>query len=207
MKDIFEGGRKLPLLDEFYTIQGEGFHFGKAAYFVRIGGCDIGCSWCDTKYSWQADKDSLIEVESVAKNALKANAQTVVVTGGEPLKYNLSPLCQSLRSNNLSTFIETSGAYKLSGEWDWICLSPKRNMLPVASSFEKADELKVIVHNLDADLKWAEELSNNVREDCLLFLQSEWSRYNKNIDAIVEYVKQNPKWNISLQSHKFMRIP
>lgn len=124
--DIFENGKKLPLIDEFYTVQGEGFYFGKAAYFIRIGGCDIGCRWCDTKYSWRADRDQLIDIEKVVENVTKTSAKTIVVTGGEPLMYNLSPLCELLKKNNIETHIETSGAHKLSGIWDWITLSPKK---------------------------------------------------------------------------------
>ncbi len=206
-KEIFRKGTKLPLVEDFYTIQGEGFHTGKPAYFIRIGGCDVGCRWCDSKISWNPDKHRLIDVEEVVANAVNSPAKAVVVTGGEPSLYNLEPLCRELKKHNVENFLETSGSNEITGEWDWICLSPKRNMLPVASSFKKADELKVIIYNLETDFKWAEELASKVGEECLLFLQSEWSRYQQNIDSIVEYVKQNPKWNVSLQAHKFMRIP
>lgn len=206
-KEIFRKGTKLPLVEDFYTIQGEGFHTGKPAYFIRIGGCDVGCRWCDSKISWNPDKHRLIDVEEVVANAVNSPAKAVVVTGGEPSLYNLEPLCRELKKHNVENFLETSGSNEITGEWDWICLSPKRNMLPVASSFKKADELKVIIYNLETDFKWAEELASKVGKECLLFLQSEWSRYQQNIDSIVEYVKQNPKWNVSLQAHKFMRIP
>ncbi len=206
-KEIFRKGTQLPLVEDFYTIQGEGFHTGKPAYFIRIGGCDVGCRWCDSKISWNPDKHRLINVEEVVANAVNSPAKAVVVTGGEPSLYNLEPLCTELKKHNVENFLETSGSNEITGEWDWICLSPKRNMLPVESSFQKANELKVIIYNLETDFKWAEELAAKVGENCLLFLQSEWSKYKQNIDAIVEYVKQNPKWNVSLQAHKFMRIP
>lgn len=204
--DIFEGGEKLPLIDEFYTVQGEGFHFGKAAYFIRIGGCDIGCNWCDTKYSWRANIDKLASVKEISKNVAKSAAKTIVVTGGEPLTYNLNPLCNELIYSGMNTFIETSGAYKLSGKWDWICLSPKKNAPPKDEIIPLANELKVIIFD-DSDFEWAEKYANLVDENCYLFLQPEWSRREKLTPKIVEYVKQNPKWRISIQAHKFMKVP
>lgn len=206
-KEIFDKGTDLPLVEDFYTIQGEGYHTGKPAYFIRIGGCDIGCRWCDSKISWNPKEHRLISVEEVVRKAVESPARAVVVTGGEPSLYNLEPLCTELKKHNIENFLETSGAYEITGEWDWICLSPKRNKLPVPSSYKKADELKVIIYDLEKDFEWAEELSQNVEEGCLLYLQSEWSQYVHNIKPIVEYVKNHPKWNISLQSHKFMRIP
>lgn len=205
-KDIFCGGKKLPLFDEFYTLQGEGFHTGKAAYFIRLGGCDIGCRWCDSKAAWNAEFHQLIEIEKIVKNAMKYPAKAVVVTGGEPLTYNLDHLCDLLRKNNIRTFLETSGAYPLTGSWDWICLSPKLQSPPRAAIFEKANELKVIIEK-EEDFLWAEENSTNVLPSCKLLLQPEWSSYNKMIKPIVEYIKKNPCWNISIQAHKFMRIP
>lgn len=206
-KKIFDAGTDLPLVEDFYTIQGEGYHTGKPAYFIRIGGCDIGCRWCDSKISWNPKDHRLISVEEVVSKAMATPAKAVVVTGGEPSLYNLEPLCTELKKYDVENFLETSGAYEISGVWDWICLSPKRNKLPVDSSFKKAHELKVVIYDLDKDFKWAEELALEVSDSCLLYLQCEWSRYNDNIDPVVEYVKNNPKWNISLQSHKFMRIP
>ncbi len=205
-EDIFENGRKLPLIDEFYTIQGEGFHFGKAAYFIRIGGCDIGCNWCDTKYSWKADVDKLIDVDKLVQKVKSTPAQTIVVTGGEPTMYQLDYLCNQMKINNLQTFIETSGAYKLTGKWDWICLSPKKNAPPTDEIIPMANELKVIVFD-ETDFEWAEKYAEKVGEDCHLFLQPEWSRRNKFTPIIVEYIKNNPKWKISVQAHKFMKIP
>ena len=204
--DIFENGKKLPLIDEFYTIQGEGFHFGKAAYFIRIGGCDIGCHWCDTKYSWQADFDKLASVDDITKNVEKSKTKTIVVTGGEPLTYNLTPLCNELKNKQVKTFIETSGAYKLTGQWDWICLSPKKNAPPTDEIIPLANELKVIIFD-NSDFEWAEKYANLVEGNCHLFLQPEWSKRNELTPIIVEYVKQNPKWRISIQAHKFMKIP
>jgi organic radical activating enzyme len=200
------GGRILPLVEEFYTIQGEGFNTGKAAYFIRLGGCDVGCSWCDSRFTWNPDLHPMIETDLIVKNAIKSGTDSVVITGGEPLKWNLDYLCSELRKNNLKTFIETSGAYPLSGEWDWICLSPKKNMPPAEEICSKADELKVIIEDSD-DFQWAEKYRKLVGNACNLYLQPEWSRFEKIIPEIVQYVKQNTSWNISLQVHKFMHIP
>lgn len=206
MKDIFEGGKKLPLIDEFYTLQGEGFHFGKAAYFIRIGGCDIGCHWCDTKYSWRADKDKLIDVNTLVKNVKSTKADTIVVTGGEPLTYELDYLTKKMNNANIQTFIETSGAYKLTGKWNWICLSPKKNAPPTEEIIPLSNELKVIIFD-QSDFQWAEKYAALVNVNCRLYLQPEWSRRNALTPLIVEYIKNDPKWNISIQAHKFMKIP
>ncbi len=205
-KDLFENGQKLPLIDEFYTVQGEAFHTGRAAYFIRIGGCDIGCRWCDTKISWSFDVHRLASVDEIVSNVLKCNADTIVVTGGEPTLYELAPLCEAMQKNQIQTHIETSGAYKLTGKWDWICLSPKKQTPPLNEIYKQANELKVIIYE-DDDYLWAEEVAEKVNKDCKLFLQPEWSRHKKLIPDIVEYVKKNKKWRISLQAHKFMRIP
>ncbi|NOZ45266.1 MAG: radical SAM protein [Chlorobi bacterium] len=199
-------GNKLPIVEDFYTLQGEGYHTGKPAYFLRIGGCDIGCRWCDTKFSWNADIHSLVEVDSFITKMLKTPAKAVVVTGGEPLTYNLNYLTTELKKFNIETFLETSGAYPLSGEWNWICLSPKQQNPPNGLIYSKANELKVIIFKKE-DLLWAEEAALKVNKNCLLYLQPEWSRYEENISFIVDYILQNPKWSISLQSHKFMHIP
>jgi 7-carboxy-7-deazaguanine synthase len=199
-------GKLLPLMEEFYTIQGEGFNTGKAAYFIRIGGCDVGCHWCDVKESWDANIHPLTPIEKIITNVLEWKAQSVVVTGGEPLIYNLDALTYELKKKNIETFIETSGAYKLSGNWDWICLSPKKTMAPLPEVYEKANELKVIVFN-QHDLKWAEEQAQKVGKDCYLYLQPEWSKHTELLPQIIEYVKSNPKWMISLQTHKYMNIP
>ncbi len=199
-------GKLLPLMEEFYTIQGEGFNTGKAAYFIRIGGCDVGCHWCDVKESWDANIHPLTPIEKIIANVLEWKAQSVVVTGGEPLIYNLEALTTELKKKNIETFIETSGAYKLSGNWDWICLSPKKTMAPLPEVYEKAHELKVIVFN-QHDFKWAEEQAAKVGKDCYLYLQPEWSKHAELLPQIIEYVKSNPKWMISLQTHKYMNIP
>ncbi len=204
--DNFSEGKMLPLLDEFYTIQGEGYNTGKAAYFIRIGGCDIGCHWCDSKYSWRADRDKAVHVDEILAKTDLYPAKNIVVTGGEPLNYNLDYLCDLARSKGLSRFLETAGAQKLSGQWEWICVSPKRNSPPLTENYLRANELKVIIYDKD-DFTWAEECAVKVTENCRLYLQPEWSRRNKNLPAIVEYIKENPKWSLSLQTHKFINIP
>ena len=204
--DLYEGGRKLPLVEAFYTIQGEGQHTGKAAFFIRIGGCDVGCSWCDTKFSWNPEIHPLVEIEEIIEKINESGADSVVVTGGEPLSYNLNKLCNLFRENKLKTFLETSGAYQLSGDWDWVCLSPKQSMPPEKRIFQEADELKMIVQT-KSDFAWAEKNAARVGKSCKLFLQPEWSQFEKVIPLVVDYVKSNPKWNISLQVHKFMHIP
>jgi len=197
---------KLPLVEEFFSLQGEGYHTGKAAYFIRIGGCDVGCSWCDSRYSWNQNLHPMVETKKIIENVLKSGTDSVVVTGGEPLMWNLDFLCSELKKINISTFIETSGAYPLSGEWDWICLSPKKNSPPVNDICKIADELKVIIQD-KSDYEWAEKYRDMVSTECRLFLQPEWSRFAINISDIVEYIKKNPYWRISLQSHKYMHIP
>jgi organic radical activating enzyme len=205
-KSLLDAGKLLPLMEEFYTIQGEGFNTGQAAYFIRIGGCDVGCHWCDVKESWDANLHPLTPAEKIIENVLSYNAKSVVVTGGEPLIYHLDYLTALLKEKNIKTFIETSGAYNLSGDWDWICLSPKKTMLPKEEVYKKANELKVIVYNTN-DFKWAEEQAALVGKNCYLFLQPEWSKSAQLTPQIIEYVKSHPKWMISLQTHKYMNIP
>lgn len=202
---LVDAGLWLPLMEEFYTIQGEGFYKGTAAYFIRVGGCDVGCHWCDVKESWNADLHPPTEISLIAENAAKYS-DTIVVTGGEPLTWNMDPLTKALKDKGLKTHIETSGAYELSGEWDWICLSPKKMKLPTASVYAVADELKVIVYN-SHDLIFAEEQAAKVPGNCILYLQPEWSRRDKVIPEIVDYVMRNPKWKVSLQTHKYLNIP
>lgn len=201
-----EMGRMLPIMEEFYTIQGEGFYTGKAAYFIRIGGCDVGCHWCDVKESWDASIHPLINVDQVVENAIQQPARTVVITGGEPLTFNLDYLTQKLKSNSISVHIETSGAHPFSGSFDWICLSPKKNAPPQATYYQLAHELKVIVYNRH-DFEWAKEHADKVSPSCKLYLQPEWSKRNEMMPLIVDFVMNNPKWNVSLQSHKYMNIP
>ncbi len=199
-------GSLLPLMEEFYTIQGEGFHSGKAAYFIRLGGCDVGCHWCDVKESWDADLHPLTQVSEIIDNAAKYPGKAVVVTGGEPLIYNLDLLTSQLQNKGIKTFIETSGAYPLSGHWDWICLSPKKFKAPRPDVAQYAGELKVIVFN-NSDFVWAEENAKLVSPDCKLYLQPEWSKNQVVTPLIIDYVKANPKWEISLQTHKYLNIP
>ena len=205
MKEALKSGLVVPLMEEFYTIQGEGYHKGSAAYFVRIGGCNVGCHWCDVKESWDAEKHPPTEVSTIINNA-KQYSDTIVVTGGEPLMWNMAPLTTGLRNENLTTHIETSGAYPLSGDWDWICLSPKKRLLPLDDIYQVADELKVIVYNQN-DFVFAEEQAAKVQPNCKLFLQPEWSKREQVMPMIVDYVLQQPKWKASLQTHKYMNIP
>lgn len=205
-QEIFEGGRKLPLVEEFYTIQGEGYHTGKAAYFIRIGGCDVGCSWCDTKFSWNPFLHPVVLAEQIVEHVIAQPAAAVVVTGGEPLMANMDYLTGMLKKEGIETFLETSGAYPLSGSWDWICLSPKKNAPPLDEHFNKAHELKVIIAS-EEDLDWAIKNGKRVDADCKLYLQPEWSQREVILPVIIEFAKENPQWMISLQSHKYMRIP
>ena len=202
---LVEKGEMLPLMEEFYTIQGEGYHTGTAAYFIRIGGCDVGCHWCDVKESWNAELHPPTHISEIVANAKKL-AETVVITGGEPLMWDMSVITSKLKSENLKVHIETSGAYPLSGTWDWICLSPKKNKLPTLLVYENAHELKVIIHNKH-DFTFAEEQANKVNHKAILFLQPEWSKKDEMTPLIVEYVMKNPKWRISLQTHKILNIP
>ncbi len=205
VSELVNKGVMLPLMEEFYTIQGEGFHKGTAAYFIRVGGCDVGCHWCDVKESWNADTHPPTPISHIVENAA-IHSNTIVVTGGEPLTWDMGPLTHALTSRNLQTHIETSGAYPLTGTWDWICLSPKKNKLPQGMIYDKAHELKMIVYNRH-DLVFAEEQAALVNKDCILFLQPEWSVRDKVIPLIVDYVMQNPKWKVSLQTHKYLNIP
>jgi len=206
LNSLLEQGKMLPLMEEFHTIQGEGANTGQAAYFIRLGGCDMGCWWCDVKESWDASVHPLTSADLIAERAGQYPAKAVVVTGGEPVLYNLDYLCAILKKNGIRTFLETSGVRKLTGTWDWICLSPKKGMLPVAEYFQIADELKVIIYN-ESDLQWAEANAARIHQGCLLYLQPEWSRHDEILPVIIEYVKQHPEWKISLQTHKYMNIP
>ncbi|WP_089319126.1 7-carboxy-7-deazaguanine synthase QueE [Pontibacter ummariensis] len=199
-------GSALPLMEAFYTIQGEGANTGTAAYFIRLGGCDVGCHWCDVKESWDAEQHPLTLTEDIVSAANSYPGKTVVITGGEPLLYNLAPLTSQLQQEGIKTLVETSGAYPVSGNWDWVCLSPKKFKAPDASVYPFADELKVVIFN-KSDFKWAEAHAAQVGEHCKLYLQPEWSKAADLMPLIVEYVKQNPKWRVSLQTHKYMDIP
>ena len=205
MTEQVEQGLMLPLMEDFYTIQGEGYHKGTAAYFIRVGGCDVGCHWCDVKESWDAEIHPPTSVGAIVERATRYS-DTIVVTGGEPLTWDMGPLTRSLREAGMKIHIETSGAYPLTGTWDWICLSPKKNALPVGDIHSRADELKVIVYNKH-DLKFAVEQAAKVGPDCLLYLQPEWSVREKVTPLIVNFVMENPQWRVSLQTHKYLNIP
>lgn len=194
----------LPLMEAFYTIQGEGFHKGSAAYFVRLAGCDVGCHWCDVKESWDAEKHPPTAVGDIADRASQ-HGGFVVITGGEPTMYNLTPLTQQLKTKNLRTHIETSGAHELTGMWDWVCLSPKKRKLPTPKAYQSADELKVVIYNRH-DFKFAEAQAEKVGPDCLRYLQPEWSVREKMMPLMVDYVLAHPHWKITLQSHKYLRV-
>lgn len=203
---VNQGQATLPVMEAFYTIQGEGYHQGKAAYFIRLGGCDVGCVWCDVKESWDVDAFPHEQVDSIVANGRQYNSRMAVVTGGEPLMHNLDVLTSSLRKAGFATNIETSGAHPLSGEWDWICLSPKKFKAPREEILSRANELKIVVYN-KSDFDWGEKYADRVNPGCQLFLQPEWGKERKMIPLIVEYVKQNPQWQISLQTHKYMNVP
>ncbi len=198
--------KNLPLMEDFYTIQGEGAYQGHAAYFIRLGGCDVGCVWCDVKESWDASAHPIVAVEDMVKKAKESKCKIVVVTGGEPAHYDLTELTAQIHSVGMRTHIETSGAYEISGKWDWVCLSPKKFKKPVQSSYPLADELKVVIYN-KSDFQWAEEHAAKVSDKCALYLQPEWSKEKEMVPLIVDYVKTHPHWKISLQVHKYMNIP
>jgi organic radical activating enzyme len=205
-ESLFDQGKLLPLMEDFYTIQGEGFNTGTAAYFIRLGGCDMGCWWCDVKESWDVTLHPLTLTNEIVKRAASYPARAVVVTGGEPVLYNLDYLCEEVKKHGIKTFLETAGVSTLSGAWDWICLSPKKGMLPKEEYYTKAHELKVIIHQ-ENDLVWAEKNAERVNEKCMLYLQPEWSVAREIMPLLIEYVKEHPQWHVSLQSHKYMNIP
>lgn len=196
----------LPVMEDFYTIQGEGHYQGQAAYFVRLGGCDVGCVWCDVKDSWNADAHPVISISEITDRVKASGTPVAVITGGEPLMYDMTQLTALLQHVGIRTHLETSGVYKLTGSWDWICFSPKKFKAPHPSIFSAADELKVIVYN-QSDFEWAEKHAELVGDSCELFLQPEWSREKEMVPLIIEYVKIHPRWKISLQIHKYMNIP
>lgn len=201
-----EKGLSLPVMEHFYTIQGEGYHSGVPCYFVRLGGCDVGCPWCDVKESWEQEKHPIHTVEEIVKWVVSTNAPKVVVTGGEPLMHNLDKLCEQFSANGIDCHIETSGAHAYSGSWDWFTLSPKKRKLPQQENYKQANELKVVIARAN-DFRFAEEQASKVNEKCKLYLQPEWSKESEILQEIIAYVKENPKWNISLQTHKYMDIP
>ena len=196
----------LPVMEHFYTLQGEGFHQGKAAYFIRLGGCDVGCVWCDVKESWDAEKHPKYEVGSLKSEVRKTPAEIVVITGGEPLMYDLTELTKELQEEGFKTHLETSGAYSLSGSWDWICLSPKKFKAPLSEIIPLAHELKVVVFNR-SDFAWAEKYAAQVNSDCKLYLQPEWDKASEITPLIIDYIKEHPQWELSLQIHKYIHVP
>ena len=204
-KLLLEKGELLPIMEAFYTIQGEGFHKGSASYFIRTGGCDVGCHWCDVKESWDENSHPIISVEEIVKKS-SGFSDCVVVTGGEPLMWNMNPLTKALKKLGKKTHIETSGAYPLTGIWDWVCLSPKKAKLPIEDAYNHANELKIIIYN-NHDFEFAEQESKKVNKNAILYLQPEWGKREEMMPLMVDFIKKNPKWKISLQTHKYLNIP
>lgn len=196
----------LPVMEAFYTIQGEGFHQGRAAYFIRLAGCNVGCFWCDVKESWDADKHPKMAIDEIVQLAGKEPGRLAVITGGEPLMHNLDELTLRLQSEGFETNIETSGSFPLSGSWDWICVSPKKFRPPTAEALSRANELKVIIYNKN-DFAWAEKHAAEVNNECRLYLQPEWERSAVMTPHIIDYIKANPQWELSLQIHKYINVP
>jgi 7-carboxy-7-deazaguanine synthase len=197
---------KYPVMEQFYTLQGEGNYSGQAAYFIRLGGCDIGCVWCDVKDSWESGKHPLKRIEEIVGDAANYPSRIAVITGGEPAMHDLSFLTELLHKKGFSIHIETSGAYPLSGDLDWITLSPKKFKPPLPENLGKADELKIVVYH-KSDFKWAEDHASFVSKDCRLYLQPEWSKKEEMNPLIIAYIKEHPQWQLSLQSHKYINIP
>ncbi len=196
----------IKVMESFYTIQGEGFHQGKAAYFIRLAGCDVGCVWCDVKESWNADNHPSVPIEKIVRDAASYPGRIAVVTGGEPLMHDCRNLTNALHEAGFTTNIETSGSSPLSGEWDWICLSPKKFKAPLPEIMPLANELKIIVFN-KSDFQWAEKHADQVSNNCKLYLQPEWEKAATVTPLIVEYIKENPRWELSLQIHKYINVP
>ena len=195
-----------PVMEHFYTIQGEGFYTGNAAYFIRLGGCDVGCVWCDVKESWDASIHPQVSIETMVDWVKQSGSPFCVITGGEPAMYDLTDLVNALHNEGIRVNIETSGAYEIKGDYDWICLSPKKFKFPILSSLSKANEFKAVVFH-SSDIQWAESYRKDLNENCLLYLQPEWSKCEQNLPLIIDYVKAHPEWQISLQTHKYMNIP
>lgn len=197
---------KLPLMEAFYTIQGEGFHQGRAAYFIRLGGCDVGCVWCDVKESWDATAHPKVSITEIAQEASQFPARLAIITGGEPAMYDLTELCEALHEADFEINIETSGVYPLIGNLDWICFSPKKFKKPDESIYAVAHELKAIIYH-KSDFEFAEQHAQKLNKDCMLYLQPEWSKADEMMPLIITYIQRNPQWRISLQTHKWMQIP
>ena len=197
---------KLPVMESFYSIQGEGANSGQAAYFIRLAGCNVGCVWCDVKESWDASKHPLVTIDEIVAKALQYPAKRVVITGGEPLMHKLDDLCEALMVEDIEIWVETSGTYPLWGAFDWITFSPKKFKAPLPEIYDFASELKVVIYN-KSDLVWAEKQAALVNDECILYLQPEWDKRTSTMPLVVEYVKAHPQWNISLQTHKYLNVP
>ena len=197
---------KLPLMEQFYTIQGEGRYAGRAAYFIRLAGCDVGCVWCDVKESWDTKNHPLVSIASILEEIKKTPTNFVVITGGEPAMYDLSLLVNALHQSEYEVAIETSGCYELRGDIDWYCFSPKKFKKPIDEAYQKANELKIVIFH-PSDFSWAEEHAAKINAECILYLQTEWSKKETILPLLIDYVKANPKWKISLQTHKYLDIP
>jgi len=195
-----------PVMEMFYSLQGEGYHQGKAAYFIRLAGCDVGCVWCDVKDSWDASKHPVLTIDEIVSSALAHPARLAIVTGGEPLLYNLDALTTALKKAGFEVNIETSGSSPMSGKWDWVCLSPKKFKAPLDESIQAASELKVVIFNIH-DFEWAETYAKQVGPSCKLYLQPEWDKANLITPLVIEYIKVNPKWELSAQLHKYIQVP
>lgn len=196
----------LPVMEAFYTLQGEGFHQGRAAYFIRLGGCDVGCVWCDVKESWDESAHPRMNISDIVLEAAKYPGRLAVITGGEPLLHQLDGLTTALQAQGFETNIETSGSSPLSGHWNWICLSPKKFKAPVPEIVPLANELKVVVFNKH-DFAWAESFAEKASPQCKLYLQPEWSKAAEVTPLIVDYIKSHPQWELSLQVHKYINVP
>lgn len=196
---------KIPVMESFYSIQGEGTHTGKPSYFIRLAGCDVNCHWCDVKDSWGINENQFKTVKEIVNDVLKSPAEIIIITGGEPLMHDLTDLTDALKENNKKIHLETSGTHPISGNFDWICFSPKKFKKPLNNFFEISDELKIIIFN-DSDFKWAEDILKKIKNNPELIFQPEWSKSKKNNLKILEYIKDNPKWRISLQTHKYLGV-
>ena len=195
-----------PVMEMFYSLQGEGYHQGKAAFFIRLAGCDVGCVWCDVKESWDASKHPVLSIEEIVTSALAHPARLAIITGGEPLLYNLDALTTALKKAGFEINMETSGSSPMSGKWDWVCLSPKKFKAPLTESIAAASELKVVIFNKH-DFEWAETYAQQVPASCKLYLQPEWDKANEMMPLIIDYVKTHPKWELSAQLHKYIQVP
>lgn len=195
-----------PVMELFYSLQGEGYHQGKAAFFIRLAGCDVGCVWCDVKDSWDASKHPVLTVEEIVASAAAHPSRIAIVTGGEPLLHQLDPLTTALKAAGFQTHIETSGSSPMSGSWDWVCLSPKKFKAALPEAIKAANELKVVVFN-NSDFTFANSFLKDVAVDCKKYLQPEWDKSDAMTPLVIEYIKANPSWELSAQLHKYIQVP